>query len=48
MTDDEKDELLDDATHAASNEFKERGITLTTEQLYTLNDFLTTLLAECE
>lgn len=39
-----QDELLDDATHAAANQFAEHGITLTIEDLYRINDLLTEIL----
>lgn len=46
MTEQEQDELLDAATHAAAHEFAQRGITLPSVDLYRINDFLTALLAE--
>jgi len=47
MTDEQlemQDQLLNDATHAAADEFAACGIELTTDELYRINDLLTEIL----
>lgn len=46
MTDDEQDELLQDATLAVNAAFDERGVKLTSDDLVRINDFLTVLLGD--
>jgi len=44
MTQDEQDHLADDATHAAEDAFAQRGLKLSEEQMFALNDYYLTLL----
>lgn len=48
MTEEEKDLLLDEATHAIRNLFEDANIVLSTDDLYQINDFLTELLERKE
>lgn len=44
----EKDDLLNDVTHAVAERFDLWGITLSTENLYRINDVLTAFLHSLE
>ena len=44
MTEDEKDELVDDAVHAVNDAFYVCGVDIPEEELFALNDYLTVLL----
>jgi len=46
MTAEQRDDLLNDSTHAVATEFKGAGVTLSNDSLYRLNDLLTAFFNE--